>query len=327
MDKISEEFSNSAFSATSFADKAVQRFIEVYEKLPKSGKPTAEEFTVLAGILLFQRSTGYMEVVSIATGTKCIGGSKLLANGSVVHDSHAEILARRGLLIYLYETIKRTLKGEITMFKLEDNKLELSSDYEFHFFSSQLPCGDACIMPKDEDFEFIGMPVLTENQTTVKNKRKAENDISNINSKEPRLAPDIQRTGAKCLPHCEQDTREPGTKYHLLSQVRTKPGRGERTLSVSCSDKISKWINLGIQGSLLGILLKKPIYLKSIIIGGRVPYNQESLERALLLRNPNFKIENVPILEQSSVVFPYIKSNVRHRAGPASIVWVNLKER
>jgi tRNA-specific adenosine deaminase 1 len=64
-----------------------------------------------------------------------------------------------------------------------------------------------------------------------------------------------------------QDTHEKGSNYHRVTAVRTKPGRGPQTISMSCSDKISKWLVVGIQGSLLSNLLEKPIYLDEIIIG------------------------------------------------------------
>lgn len=79
---------------------------------------------------------------------------------------------------------------------------------------------------------------------------------------------DIHRTGAKCVPmSIIQDTYEEGSSYHTVKAVRTKPGRGPPTISMSCSDKMSKWLVLGIQGSLLSNFLDKPIYLDEIIIG------------------------------------------------------------
>jgi hypothetical protein len=58
---------------------------------------------------------------------------------------------------------------------------------------------------------------------------------------------DLNRTGAKCVAGEAADPQQPGTTYHRCGALRTKPGRGDRTLSLSCSDKILKWTQLGCQ--------------------------------------------------------------------------------
>jgi tRNA-specific adenosine deaminase 1 len=59
------------------------------------------------------------------------------------------------------------------------------------------------------------------------------------------------------------------TAYSSLSSLRTKPGRPDSipTLSHSCSDKISMWNLLGLQGGLLSSFVER-IPLESIVIGG-----------------------------------------------------------
>ncbi|GAB4823450.1 hypothetical protein N2152v2_010496 [Parachlorella kessleri] len=53
--------------------------------------------------------------------------------------------------------------------------------------------------------------------------------------------------------------------------VRRKPGRGEATLSLSCSDKLARWRLLGLQGSLLSGLLSGPLHLSSVTVAISTP--------------------------------------------------------
>lgn len=63
---------------------------KAYDSLGKSGKPKeGEEWTCLAGFV--EECDSKFKAVSMATGTKCIGGNSMASDGSAVHDSHAEV--------------------------------------------------------------------------------------------------------------------------------------------------------------------------------------------------------------------------------------------
>ncbi|XP_072278623.1 tRNA-specific adenosine deaminase 1 isoform X2 [Pyxicephalus adspersus] len=91
---------------------------------------------------------------------------------------------------------------------------------------------------------------------------------------------DIHRTGAKCVPGETQDSHKAGVDYHTVGVLRVKPGRGDRTLSMSCSDKMARWNVLGCQGALLMHFLQHPIYFAALVVG-KCPFSLESMKRAL----------------------------------------------
>eukprot|EP00536_Pseudo-nitzschia_multiseries_P017778 jgi/Psemu1/264503/estExt_Genewise1Plus.C_18090004 len=146
-----------------------------HRKLPKKGKPKpGEEWTVYAAIVAFHRIQKRMWVVSCATGTKCTAQRH---NGCILHDSHAEVLARRGLIRVILaelmakedgcatknsvtEQSPRTRSGSHALLVErkdshdESNKqlYQMNPDIELHFYISDSPCGDASIysVPADD---------------------------------------------------------------------------------------------------------------------------------------------------------------------------------
>jgi len=95
---------------------------------------------------------------------------------------------------------------------------------------------------------------------------------------------DCFRTGAKCVPNGVQDPLKSGSEYHITGALRIKPGRGFRTNSMSCSDKLLKWRTLGLQGGLLSTLLERPVRLSALVLAAP-NFNGKAVERALSFRN------------------------------------------
>ncbi|CAF2516999.1 unnamed protein product [Rotaria sp. Silwood2] len=86
-------------------------------------------------------------VVSIATGNSCLDETNLIDadDGIALHDCHAEILARRGLIRFLFEQIKQTKDNKSSIFAYNStiNKYQLRDNITFHMYISSLPCGNA----------------------------------------------------------------------------------------------------------------------------------------------------------------------------------------
>ncbi|XP_039695999.1 double-stranded RNA-specific editase 1 isoform X3 [Pteropus medius] len=250
------------------ADAVARLVLDKFADLTDNFSSPHARRKVLAGIVM---TTGTdvkdAKVISVSTGTKCINGEYMSDRGLALNDCHAEIIARRSLLRFLYAQLELYLNSKDdqkrSIFqKSERGGFRLKDSVQFHLYISTSPCGDARIFSPHE-------PVLEEPADRHPN-RKARGQL---------------RT--------KIESGEGTIPVRSNASIQTWDGvlQGERLLTMSCSDKMARWNVVGVQGSLLSVFVE-PIYFSSIILGSL--YHGDHLSRAMYQRVSN--IEDLPPL-------------------------------
>lgn len=179
------------------------------------------------------------------TGMKCLPSSKLsMANGNVLHDSHAEIIAIRAFNRFLLDQcavlakdlsssslyIRRRKINEIN--EMSPQPFTIREDVAIHMYGSEAPCGDASM-------ELI---------------MAAQNDA----------------TPWDLSPASEADTTLKGRgSFAELGIVRRKPARPDAppTLSKSCTDKLAMYQFTSVLSSVTCLLISpERAYLATLTV-------------------------------------------------------------
>lgn len=225
-----------------------------FNELSSRGKPTSNEWTHLAAFVSVNENN-QIDILSIGTGTKCLGGEKEERgiNGCLLHDSHAEVIARRSLMKFFYEEIHN--ENNSILIKQDKNQFYLNKSMKIYLFVSYPPCGPAA---------FLSDPIK---------RPKFEHKLINSSS---------------------------GDELYL------KPGKGYQTTSLSCTNKINRWIYQGLEGSLLNQIIISPIKLTGLII-------QTNSDLSSIFKNISVKFINKS--------FEYGPSSERTRPCSMSIAW------
>ncbi|CAF3591820.1 unnamed protein product, partial [Rotaria sp. Silwood2] len=186
-----------------------------YNELHSRGKPSSNEWTHLAAFVSVNEFN-QIDVISIGTGTKCLSGDikQSERQGCLLHDSHAEVIARRALLKFFYQEIIND--NNKILIKQDKYKYNLNKSIRLYMFISYPPCGEAA---------FLADPL-----------KRPKFEHKSLNSNQ------------------------------IEKQLYLKPGKGHPTTSLSCTNKINRWIYQGIEGTLLNQFIEKPIQLTGLII-------------------------------------------------------------
>lgn len=199
-------------SSEDFLDVIASLVHSKYDELRAAEKSNFPWFKMISGIVMV-RNNDYRNgrVLVVTTGTKCIEPKNLRADGCVLVDSHAEILARRAFQYFLYTQIESCLKGGVSILRHNGTKYEVDGDISLYLFVSSAPCGDCRIF-------------------TVSDKDKS---VDRHPNRECRGILRIKLDGG--------NSTVPVTKHETDT----------RFMVMSCSDKLLKMNVLGLQGSLL----------------------------------------------------------------------------
>ncbi|KAK5600292.1 hypothetical protein CRENBAI_002651 [Crenichthys baileyi] len=280
-----------------FAESIYHLVREKYSQLTDSSSSSSPgRHKVLAGIAMTRgfdlRSA---QVVSLATGTKCLDSDAANEDGCTLRDCHAEVLSRRALVRFFYSQLELLLckrpEGEDQSIFVPDkdstHRFRLREGIRFHMYISLSPCGDARI-----NCPYEMTPAYPIRRFSCQLRVKVNG-------------------GEGTLPVTSRRTNQ--------NWASVWPGPPVCMTSMSCTDKIAKWSVVGLQGALLSHLVE-PIYLHSLTVG--MLSHTGHLGRTITRRLAHIK--NLPFLyRRQHLLLGCLSSREVRPAGKASNVSVN----
>ncbi len=109
--------------------------------------PPPRQYTVLAAFILVDTNHDKFKIISLATGSKCLPASRLPHGGDTLHDSHAEVLARRDAVRCFMEEIGRidpSIDDSPWFIRSNADLFALKNHIQVILYISTVPC-ETCI--------------------------------------------------------------------------------------------------------------------------------------------------------------------------------------
>ena len=262
-------------SRPTFADTIAAACHRLYDQLCKNVLYAQSSTDVVAGIIVQDGASGSAQIVAMGSGSKCISSHCLSDNGSAVQDCHAEVLARRAFMRYLYSQVEKTLSHDTASIleRVESSKIRLKSTVCIHLYISTPPCGDATECTRTDGRGGQVEPTA-DGHCIPYWSSISRNSIGHTRFKVEAGENGSVLEGHSRVQEWENLTHRPSLSCHPLD---------ERLVTPSCSDKILKWNSLGLQGALLSKIME-PVHLSSVVIGDKELFHQGHITRGICCR-------------------------------------------
>jgi hypothetical protein len=303
-----------------FADRVAQTSIQAFRtQVPKDWVRENKQICLASFVAHFndRNDDDNLKVLAFGVGTKFLAEEELKSEiessagihaansyGERIRDSHAEVLARRAFRRQLICEMEYHLgigksncsqNGFYSILKMDQASdgifsFALKDNVTIHMYTSTTPCGNATLKKfskmtketfQDLDPNDYSLPLhepvpchslhLGQCSLLVKKKHETSNtnkiDLSRLHKKQKSWPANLS-----------DEWCPPGTSLPHMNKGSIH----------TCGDKIARWNCIGLQGSLLSSMIKKPIYMSSLTVGRK--FSRSITQRAVCCRALGFMV-------------------------------------